>query len=977
MNCFLFLFLFYFSPHFFKMNFPIRSTPVRLCNINNVCSINCIIQVLFNDADCWQMINQLNDNDILKQLAVRYSTITNGNRSINMEDLYETFQPVIDTKNEEKLMHPDENIRGIQIDPMHLFQNILSRYNFLNEYFKNSEEETNFSQIISISDDSVDVQVGLDCRIYQNLNEFPYAPKCLCINVIRVLPNALVSSRNNANTNALYISKKPITPNRYIHYAPFGSDIDEYYKLYSIIIHRNNEINRGHFEVLLFINDKFYHCNDNHVTPYLKNEISDSTLEKKNYIFFYQKLERKPEDFENQTQISPPRKRKFAEIENSFSSNESISQNSSIINSFPNRNGNELFPVTDLNTKTIPLFIPYDIQADGNSIPEEIHIDDESLNMFKLVEKTQNNAIKYDIHKNFKYLNGFLDIAPGESPANEYSTSKPIYLYTQKILEVFTEILCNLIYKSDSTSNGEINANLTANQLNIDFESHLNLQVKEVGEQLYNLFKDYENRNLKIVKEKIEGEIVEIIKDMIAYHFDEEDKIIPEHKKNNSNKLSDIDFPDENYDWQSRIDEYGIERILDEMKKKNYKNENEKLTATRDKVREKLWNDFLAKKSEIKSKRKFTIDWVKSRTAAVNEGAKYISEKRAYQILNDYIKNKDKQVSKKQVGAPSKFNDEARLCLLATVMDFPSLTDEQRTDYLNHFGPCKYNNVSTRLVNKELLELNITIKKPCFSEPQRNSIGFRIARYIWAKIMLNITEQRNALFVFIDEAGVQRSQPNSSRGYVSVRPLSEGTTKSSNIASILTAVIPGYGSISRWYKGPVTNKEYAIFLREISYILKTKICNASTQIIIIQDNASIHKTKEVREMALKCNFNSFFIVPYSPHLNEVAENYFSQLKHACIFDREFSCRSENADGINGNTKFQFLDEEEIMYRWNQLTKQKYSGISALSIFQGWISILNDCVNGKPLTGQKFTRSEVPNLHLNNIQCYRKNIFHHQ
>lgn len=261
-----------------------------------------------------------------------------------------------------------------------------------------------------------------------------------------------------------------------------------------------------------------------------------------------------------------------------------------------------------MNTKTIPLFIPYDIQADGNSIPEEIHIDDESLNMFKLVEKTQNNAIKYDIHKNFKYLNGFLDIAPGESPANEYSTSKPIYLYTQKILEVFTEILCNLIYKSDSTSNGEINANLTANQLNIDFESHLNLQVKEVGEQLYNLFKDYENRNLKIVKEKIEGEIVEIIKDMIAYHFDEEDKIIPEHKKNNSNKLSDIDFPDENYDWQSRIDEYGIKRILDEMKKKNYKNENEKLTATRDKVREKLWNDFLAKKSEIKSKRKLYLN---------------------------------------------------------------------------------------------------------------------------------------------------------------------------------------------------------------------------------------------------------------------------------------------------------------------------------------------------------------------------------
>lgn len=59
--------------------------------------------------------------------------------------------------------------------------------------------------------------------------------------------------------------------------------------------------------------------------------------------------------------------------------------------------------------------------------------------------------------------------------------------------------------------------------------------------------------------------------------------------------------------------------------------------------------------------------------------------------------------------------------------------------------------------------------------------------------MFDITQHRNALFVFIEEAGVQHSQTQSSRGYVC--PLTEGSTKSSNIASILVAVIPGYGSI--------------------------------------------------------------------------------------------------------------------------------------------------------------------------------------
>lgn len=609
------------------------------------------------------------------------------------------------------------------------------------------------------------------------------------------------------------------------------------------------------------------------------------------------------------------------------------------------------------------------------NISDEICEDDSALISCRLVDKSINNSIKYDVHKHFKYLNGFLDVAPGEPPDNEYTASKANYIYTQKILEIFTDILCNLVYLSDSTTNGEINANLTCQKLNIEFDSPLEIEIKDIGENLYNIFKDYENKKPKIDYNTIEEEIVSCLKDIIEYDLDENDELIPKHKKNNP--ISEPEFPDENYNWPSRIDECGIKKTLQEMENlKPNNNENDALINS-DKLRTKLWNDFLSKKSKVKSKTQFVREWVKSRTAAVNEGARYMSEKRAYQILNECIKNENVVYSKKKMGAPSKFSNEAKLCLLATVMDFPTLTDEQRTLYLNKYGPCKEKNVSVRLVNKELQELNVTIKKPCFSDPQRNSIGFRIARYIWAKIMLKLVDQRNALFVFIDEAGVQKSQPTTSRGFVSVRPLTNGTTKNNNIASILAAVIPGYGSISRWYKGSVTNKEYCTFLREITYIIRTVICNKSTQIITIQDNASIHKTKEVRDMALKCNLNYFFIVPFSPHLNEVAENYFGQMKFACIFDKEFACRDENSVGINGTTKFQFINAEEVMFRWNEMTKQKYSGISALAIFQGWISILNECIEGKPLTGQKFTRSESPNTNLDDIKCYRKNLYSYQ
>ena len=49
---------------------------------------------------------------------------------------------------------------------------------------------------------------------------------------------------------------------------------------------------------------------------------------------------------------------------------------------------------------------------------------------------------------------------------------------------------------------------------------------------------------------------------------------------------------------------------------------------------------------------------------------------------------------------------------------------------------------------------------------------------------------------------------------MSVRHLIERPTKSNNLASILVVVIPGYGSISRWFKGSVTNKIFVNFFKK-------------------------------------------------------------------------------------------------------------------------------------------------------------------
>lgn len=221
-----------------------------------------------------------------------------------------------------------------------------------------------------------------------------------------------------------------------------------------------------------------------------------------------------------------------------------------------------------------------------------------------------------------------------------------------------------------------INMIQTVQKLNIDFDSSIELEVKDIGESLYNLFKDYDNKKPKIDRNKIEEDIISIIEDLIHYDIDEDGNLIPEHKKEHLHYTQDPEFPDENYDWKYRIDEYGIEKILEEMKKLNISQmKKSNSSESNDKLREKLWNDFITKKSLIKNKKNFVKEWVKSRDAAVTEGSKFISEKRAYSILNECIKVGDIVHAKKKNGAPTKFTDEARLCLLATVMDILTITD--------------------------------------------------------------------------------------------------------------------------------------------------------------------------------------------------------------------------------------------------------------------------------------------------------------
>ena len=196
-------------------------------------------------------------------------------------------------------------------------------------------------------------------------------------------------------------------------------------------------------------------------------------------------------------------------------------------------------------------------------------------------------------------------------------------------------------------------------------------------------------------------------------------------------------------------------------------------------------------------------------------------------------------------------------CFLCTTFDFPDATDAERTNYLNQLRPCKNKHISQKTVNRILNEYQFKKKVPCFSTKERNTFSNMVLRFIWANVMKDITSKSNTLFVFIDEAAVLLGRSKKkARGYYSVTPIVNKPLTAKKM-SVLVGVIPGFGTIYKWFNRSVKGHQYATFLREISFVCRSSICNPSTQIVIIHDNCAIHKTLEVNLEIKKNKLNVF------------------------------------------------------------------------------------------------------------------------
>lgn len=309
-----------------------------------------------------------------------------------------------------------------------------------------------------------------------------------------------------------------------------------------------------------------------------------------------------------------------------------------------------------------------------------------------------------------------------------------------------------------------------------------------------------------------------------------------------------------------------------------------------------------------------------------------------------------------------KVTQDTLRCLITLVLDFPTMSPESFAAYINSpFGPnsAKEKHITGRTVQRYLRYLKFTCKKCSFAPPNRNSIGLRIFRVAWCKMMKRIAQQKNVLLGFIDEAGVSNCNgKNHGRGYLGVSPLVNCPLQK-NRTNIVAVVFPGFGVVYRFVNRSMNGERYAEFIKDATNFARKYICCNKVEIVLIEDNCPIHGTKEVDDMVEHLKIALIPIVQYSPSLNEVVESYFGLVKAQSTIIITY----DDLTNI----------ELEIEKRWKHNSDKAFSVQKGEKLYLEWIGRLNSCINGEPLLSQHLDpkyMEKINTQHLINVDVNR-------
>ena len=481
---------------------------------------------------------------------------------------------------------------------------------------------------------------------------------------------------------------------------------------------------------------------------------------------------------------------------------------------------------------------------------------------------------------------------------------------------------------------------------------------------------DHPNHNQHVVR------LAEFIHELFLQHFSFDDdnndtkyiaeafnnllRMMPNDQEND--EFDDDFFTMENYVWENRAELLDAATALKSIKT-HASNKRRKTLAEKQASDNNIQDQYDAihetfvKKIEtaiaenrLKKPSKFCKEFHAQRASTVCEEEVVPAYSTLKHWFHDYLskRNENEEFSIKRDTrggtriSTVKLTDRVLECLVCTLLDFPQWTTQQRTAYIN--GPHGATNQGIKLttIMKACQRLEFTVKRTRYSPPARNSVGLKALRIVWAKMMLGLL-QTQACFLFVDEAGiVVNPSQYMCRGIIGVTPLTVRNLRQQR-TSVVAAVIPGFGVIYKWSKGlSIDNTQYKEFLLEVFDVVRRYIGTGDTKIVLIHDNASIHWTTEVINAINANNVILMPTIPYSPQLNYLAECYFG------ITKGEIAKMSVPNYILLESKKDSERFLKEIHKKWDDATIKIFDAKTTADMFDEWVCILKDCVDGKPL-----------------------------
>lgn len=227
--------------------------------------------------------------------------------------------------------------------------------------------------------------------------------------------------------------------------------------------------------------------------------------------------------------------------------------------------------------------------------------------------------------------------------------------------------------------------------------------------------------------------------------------------------------------------------------------------------------------------------------------------------------------------------------------------------------------VSDSIVALHLHEMKLSSQVPCYQARQQDPQ--KVEDFINHKFSLiqRVAERMGADIAFEDEAGIGiRTRSGRTWGEVNKTPVVT-VNKQRGGYNVLSAITAAGELTFDIEEKSIDGKRYIEFLEKL-------LAGRTRPLIVIADNATFHRSKEVREFVRghRHQIRMFFFPPYAPKLNP-DEQVWNQIKHRNLEKEPIKNKSDLNRRIDGLLR-SLKEKADKVRSFFQLNDTKYAAI---------------------------------------------------